>query len=163
MAYSGRAPKAENVTHWLVPLRHACEDAGCPAVSGPTIMALAAMPLPLVMAAVLPCGVMPLPVACHATAWPPIGSPLLSTSACAVQFTLAPAATESVVERAESVGGVPPMNSVRRLDPLVREAVTLDQKASVAVTSMVAWPSPVDVTVHLGCPQARVAFPLNTV
>jgi hypothetical protein len=46
---------------------------------------------------------------------------------------------------------------------LVSEAVTMDQVAELAVTAMVARPSPVVVTRQVGCPQARVAVPLVTV
>ena len=48
--------------HWLVPLRQALMVAVWPSVSGPTVRALVAMPLELVMAAALPWTVMPLPV-----------------------------------------------------------------------------------------------------
>src|ERR1022692_1251778 len=159
MAYSGRAPKTEKETHWLVPLRQAVDEACWPSVSGPTANDLAAMPLPLVMAAVFPWGVMPRSAVCQATACPPMGTPLFSTKACTVQLTVEPAATESLGDRAASVGGFPPVKSVRTVDPLLREAVTVDQDASAGVTFRVARPSPAVVIEQVGWPQARVALP----
>ena len=78
--------------------------------------------------------------------WPLMGMPLLSTRAWAVQLTVAPAATESCGVSAVRTGGVPPMNSALRLEPLASEAVTVDQVLAVAVTLMVARPSPVVLT-----------------
>jgi hypothetical protein len=106
--------------------------------------------------------VMPVPV-CQATLWPLKGRPLLSVRASAVQLTVAPAATESIGESEVSTGGVPPINSAPRLEPLVSETVTVDHVLSRAVTFIVARPSPVAVTVHVGRPQPRVAVPLATV
>src|SRR6266581_347782 len=94
-AYSGRAPSTLNLMHWVVPLRHAVEADCWPAASGPTVRVSAAIPPEVVIAAVLPSDVIPLPV-CHATAWPAIGTPLLSTKAWVVQETVAPAARDNV-------------------------------------------------------------------
>lgn len=46
---------------------------------------------------------------------------------------------------------------------MVSEAVMMDQAPLVAVTLMVAWPSPVVVTEQMGRPQASVAVPDVTV
>src|ERR1019366_7716164 len=134
----------------------------CPAANGPTLSALLAIPLPLVMAAVLASAVTP-PPGSHATVCPPMGVPLLSTRACVVQFTMAPAATDKVGVSAVSTGGVPPLKCACTLTPLLNEATTTEMAVSTAVTFMVATPSPVAVTVQVGSPQARAAVPLITV
>ena len=76
---------------------------------------------------------------------------------------VAPAASESCGVSEARVGGVPPANCACRLEPLVSEAVTMDQVPSTAVTFMVARPSPVAVTEQTGSPQPSVAVPLVTV
>jgi hypothetical protein len=123
---------------------------------------LVAMPLELVMAAALPWAAMPL-VDCQATDWPAAGRPLERTRAWTVQVKVAPAASESWGVSEARTGGVPPANCACRLEPLVSEAVTMDQVPSMAVTFMVARPSPVAVTEQVGRPQASVAVPLVTV
>src|ERR1035438_3124498 len=128
--------------HWLVPFRQAVAVAVGPSVRGPAVSALAATPLLLVVTEPL-WKVMPLPLVCHATVWPLEATPLFSARACAVQVTVAPAASESIGVSEVSVGGVPPTNSVCRLEPLRSAAVTVDQVAPIAVTFIVARPSPV--------------------
>ena len=76
---------------------------------------------------------------------------------------LAPAARESMGVRAVRTGGVPPLKCASRLEPLVSEAVTTDAVPSIAVTVMVALPSPVAMTGQEFFPQPRAAFPLETV
>src|ERR1019366_7477864 len=66
-------------------------------------------------------------------------------------------------ESALRMGGVPPTNSVLIVDPLVSDAATVDQLLPVAVTFMVARPSPVAVTAQVAWPHARVAVPATTV
>ena len=65
-AYSGRAPRATKLTHWLVPLRQATEVVCWPPARGPTMRDLVAIPLELVVAVGEPVGLMLLPV-CQAT------------------------------------------------------------------------------------------------
>ena len=88
---------------------------------------------------------------------------MFSARASTVQVMEAPAASESMDVSEASVGGVPPQNSTSRMEPLVSEAVTIDQALLTAVTFMVAPPSPVVVTVQVFWPQPRVAVPLTTV
>ena len=53
-------------------------------------------------------------------------------------------------ERGKRRAAVPPPNCACRLEPLVSEAVTMDQVPSLAMTFMVARPSPVAVTEQIG-------------
>src|SRR5580704_12872220 len=145
VANSGRAPKAWNVTHWLVPLRQAVEVACCPSLSGPTVRVPVAIPFALVATAVLPAVVIPAAV-CQVTDWPAAGAPLLSTRTCVVHEMVAPAARERVGARAVRTGGAPPLKCACRLEPLVSEAMTTDAVPSIAVMVMVALPYPVAVT-----------------
>src|SRR5580698_2971508 len=124
-AYSGRAPRATKLTHWVVPFRQAFAVDCWPSASGPTARDLEAMPLESVVADAPPCGEM-LPLDCQVTVCPGAGAPPVSAIACAVQLTVAPAATDRDGVRAERLGAVPPLKCARKLAPLVREAVTTE-------------------------------------
>ena len=134
-----------------------------PSASGPTVRVLVAMPAELVRAEAEPerddAAGRGLPGDGLAGG----GRPLERTRAWTVQVKVAPAASESWGVSEARTGGVPPANWAWRLEPLVSEAVTMDQVELMAVTFMVAWPSPVAVTEQTGRPQARVAVPLVTV
>src|ERR1035438_882911 len=110
--------------HWLVPFRQAVAVAVGPSVRGPAVSALAATPLLLVVTEPL-WKVMPLPLVCHATVWPLEATPLFSARACAVQVTVAPAASESIGVSEVSVGGGSPPNLGFRVGPVDRAAGNL--------------------------------------
>src|SRR5215472_8520319 len=100
--------------------------------------------------------------ACHVTDCPDRGTPLLRVNAWVVHVTLAPAASDSDGVRLDRTGGVPPLKCACRLDPLVNEAVTTDALASVAVTFILAVPSPEAATWQVRSPQLRDALPVAT-
>ena len=134
-----------------------------PSARGPAVRISVAMPAALVRAVAEPSETMPPVEVCQVTDWLAAGAPLEMVSAWTVQVKVAPAASDSWGVSEERAGGVPPANCAWRLEPLVSEAVTMDQAELVAVTLMVARPSPVATTEQTGSPQASVADPPVTV
>src|SRR5580704_19398183 len=129
-----------------------------PALNGPAAICCVTIPsLPLRLSVV---GTLTLLAeGVQVTIAPDAGIPLFRTSPCGFHCAVAPTARKRFGVMALMAGGVPPVNSVAIFDPLVSEAVTRASEFEVALTRIVAVPSPAVVKLHVVCPQPRAALP----